>query len=352
MTSNFTRNDYLSWYLPRLRQSGEQTINLHASGVAAVMPAELEIGFDGNPYEMADRYEAALGRWLGIPPREVLFAPGATGGSLLGLLALASPGDELVIEQPVYEPMLRQAECLGPVKRLVRRIGDGWRLPLDEAETLITERTGLVMITEPHNPGGALSAREEVEALARLAAVHGAVLVVNEVYRGFGESDSYHGLADNVVVVSSLSKLFGSYWARVGWISAGADLIQRLRMAHFNLGMGSAPGAAAGLAFMAEADQRRDEARRKATVHLPTVSAWVEATDGISWQPPRGPGFGCIALPDGTDDVALAERLLTDHGVLLVPGTWFETPGTIRLSWLEAGDRLEEGLAQVAMSIP
>jgi len=351
MTSDFTRNDYLSWYLPRLRQH-DAAINLHASGVAAVMPAVLEISFNGNPYEAAARFEAALAEWLDIPAEETLFAPGATGGSLLGLLSLTSPGDELIIEQPIYEPMLRQAERLGPVRRLVRRFEDGWRLPLDRAAAQISDRTGLVMITEPHNPSGALSSRDDVEALARLAGTHGAILVINEVYRGFGESPSYYGLADNVVVVSSLSKLFGSYWARLGWISAAADLVQPLRMAHFNMGMASAPGAMAGLAFLADADRRRDRARRKACDPLERVESWVESTAGISWHRPRGPGFACIQLPDGMDDVALAERLLDEHGVLLVPGTWFETPGTIRLSWLEAGHRLEEGLDLVGAALP
>ena len=49
-------------------------------------------------------------------------------------------------------------------------------------------------------------------------------------------------------------------------------------------------------------------------------------------------------LPDGFDDVALAERLHDDHGVLVVPGAWFGAPGTLRVSWLQVGDRLAEGL--------
>jgi aspartate/methionine/tyrosine aminotransferase len=53
-------------------------------------------------------------------------------------------------------------------------------------------------------------------------------------------------------------------------------------------------------------------------------------------------------LPEGTDDLALAERLHVEHGVLVVPGCLFEAPGTLRVSWLQAGDRLEEGLARLA----
>jgi aspartate/methionine/tyrosine aminotransferase len=347
MSTNFCRSDYLSWYIPRLRKH-DQAINLHSSGVAAVVPSQLEISDTGNPYEAASLFEAGLACWLDMPVQELIFSPGATGGSLLALLALAGPGDELLIEQPVYEPMLRQAQRLGPVKRLVRRFEDGWRLPLGEARSLIGERTGLVMITEPHNPSGLVSAREDVEALARLAADNGALLAINEVYRGFGRTSSFHGLADNVVIVSSLSKLFGSYFARLGWISGAAELIERLRWGHLNMGMAAAPCAMAGLAFLKDADQRRERARSLAQDPIDEVQAWVEANHDLQWHRSQAPGFACVKLPAGVDDVRLAERLCDEHGVLLVPGTLFETPGTMRVSWLEAGERLEQGLALVA----
>lgn len=346
MSTDFYRSDYLSWYIPRLRQH-ERAINLHSSGVAAVFPAELDISYTGNPYEAASHFEAVLASWLGIPPEELIFSPGATGGSLLSLLALTGPGEELVIEQPIYEPMLRQAERLGPVKRLVRRLDDGWRLPLADAEALITEQTGLVMVTEPHNPSGVVSAREDVETLAGLAAGKGALLVINEVYRGFGEAPSSHGLADNVVVISSLSKLFGSYWARLGWISASAELIERLRWGHLNIGMAAAPCAMAGLAFLEDADQRREKARSQALDGIDAFEAWVGTNGDLQWHRSQAPGFGCVKLPAGVNDVELAERLCDEHGVLLVPGTLFEAPGTIRVSWLEAGERLGEGLSSL-----
>jgi len=346
MPIDFNRSDYLSWYIPRLR-AYPQAINLHSSGVAAVFPSQLELGETGNPYDAPCLFEAGLAAWLDLPPEELIFTPGATGGSLLALLALAGRGDELLIEQPIYEPMLRQAERLGPVKRLVRRFENGWRLPLDEAERLIGERTGLVMITEPHNPGGAISSREDVLALARLAGAHGALLVVNEVYRGFGEIESFHGLAGNLVVTASLSKLFGAYYSRLGWISAARELVDRLRWGHLNMGMAAAPDALAGLFYLQDAHRRREQARERANRGVNTVARWVEADQRLSWHRPRGTGFACVRLPAGVDDMALAERLCDEHGVLLVPGTLFEAPGTIRVSWLEAGGRLEEGLDRI-----
>ena len=345
--SLFAHNTYLEWYLPRLHR-GDHAINLHASGVPAYALDALPRP-EGDPWAMVSGFEAALARHLGLEPAEVLFTPGATGGTLLALLALGRPTAGILVEQPIYEPMLRQAERLGPVTRLVRKPGTGFRLDLEAAERRLHEGASLVMITEPHNPSGVLSPRGDVEALARLAQKHGARLLVNEVYREFGSAPSYHGVADNVVVVSSLSKLCGAYLARLGWISGPPALIQALRVAHCNLGMAAGPTAALGIALMPHLEALAAEARRLSAAGVDVVDRWVRETPGVEWTRPDGPGFGCLRLPPGVDDLQLAETLHDRHGVLVVPGSLWECPGTLRLSWLQATPAdLATGLERLA----
>lgn len=348
MTMSFDQNRYLSWYMPRVR-ANDGAINLHASGVQALTAAELSAGpGPGDSWTAAARFEAGLAAWLGIDERQVVFTPGGTGGTLLALLTLTQPGTHVVVELPIYEPMLRQAERLCQVDRLIRRPETGWRLPLVDAEKLIGPETRLVMITEPHNPSGRFAPSQDVLELADMARRQGAVLLINEVYRGYSDRPSYHGVADNIVVVSSLSKLMGAYAARLGWLSGPEPIVDRLRLGHVNMGMASAPGAEAGLAVLARADELRARAVEVSRDALPLVDEWVERTPGLFWHPPQGPGFGCVSLPEGSDDVALAERLHAERGVLVVPGSLFEAPGTLRVSWLQAGERLEEGLELLA----
>ncbi|MCP4546097.1 MAG: pyridoxal phosphate-dependent aminotransferase [bacterium] len=344
-TTRFGRNDYLSWYRPRLWREGDAAIDLHSSGVAWVEPHELTLPAEDSE-GMVSRFESGLADWLGLTPQEVVFTPGATGGTLLALLTLAEGGDEFVVESPVYEPLLRQVERLGKlVHRIERRLQDAWRLPLDQARDAISERTSVVLVTEPHNPSGVLAPRKQVLELAAMAASKGATLLVNEVYRGFAGTTSYHGSADNVVVVSSFSKLLGAYWARVGWLSSEQRLAQELRRAHWNMSIPSSAGAQAGLGFLEHADERTQAAVEAAGTGVDVVDAWVDAHDGLAWHRPNGPGFGVIGLPEGVDDIAFAERLHDVDGVLVVPGTWFQAPGTLRVSWIQTGDRLLEGLS-------
>jgi aspartate/methionine/tyrosine aminotransferase len=346
---SFPRNDYLDWYIPRMR-AHDGAINLHASGVEALGEEYLH-DLSGNPWEAIQRFEAALAEWLGIPAEETLFAPGATGGNLLALLTFGRLGSTVLAETPMYEPMWRQAGRLNRLERFARRPEGRWRLPLAELAERITPEVSLVAITEPHNPSGVRSPRQDVLALAEMASKAGAVLLVNEVYRGFAGSPSYHGQGDNIVIVSSLSKFLGAYWARLGWLSARGGFMDRLRSGHMNMGMGASPGALVGLSVVRKAPALATAAQAMAAAGRETVDLWVHATPGLTWTPPMGPGFGAVELPVGMDDVAFAEHLHDNCGVLVVPGRCFDAPGTLRLSWLQAGNQLEKGLDTIAREL-
>jgi aspartate/methionine/tyrosine aminotransferase len=82
------------------------------------------------------------------------------------------------------------------------------------------------------------------------------------------------------------------------------------------------------------------------------VDAWVTDTRGVSWVRPEGSGYGCLALPPGTNDLAFTAALHARHGVLVIPGSLWEQPGSIRLAWLQASTpELESGLERVALAV-
>lgn len=347
---SFHDNGYLSWYMPRIR-ADDGAINLHASGVPSLTLDDVRFP-DLDPWSAVPAFEEKLASWLGVPVKELLFTPGATGGTLLALLALTEPGDGILLERPIYEPMMRQAERLGQVDRFSRRASEGWTLPVDEVRDLMNDGTRLVMITEPANPSGTCALREDILAVADEAARHDAWLLVNEVYRGFTQNPSLHGARENILVVSSFSKLLGAYWMRLGWVSGPAEIVSRLQMAHMNFSMATKPAAALGLSLLDRADELRQRAISRSALGREVVGRWVDSVDGLSWTPPEGPGFGCVFLPDHAgDDVQFVQRAHRDHGVLAVPGTFFEVPGSMRISWLQAGAKLEEGLDRLGRSL-
>lgn len=345
----FDRNDYLDWYVPRMR-AGDNAINLHSSGVEPLGP-EFAAQLTGNPWESAAAFEDALGSWLGQPADEVIFTPGATGGTLLALLAMARNGTTILAESPLYEPMWRQAERLNPVRRFTRRPQNGWHLPLDELREQLSTDVSVVMITEPHNPSGILAPRDEVLELAEMASKVGALVLINEVYRGYSQTPSYHREADNITVVSSLSKFIGAYWMRLGWLSAAPAICERLRQAHLNMGLGTLVATMAGARLLQSIGPMAEASRQRSAKGRDVVHRWVEATPDVSWSRPMGPGFGALVLPEHIDDLAFAEHLHEECGVLVVPGHCFQAPGTLRIAWLQSGNRLQEGLDILAREI-
>ena len=339
---NFTDNTYLKWYLPRLSPM-TGALNLHSSGMPAVQ-ADAVSPPPATGFELFGRVEEKLAEHAGISKEELIFTPGATGGTLLALLALGGKNARFVAETPIYEPMLRQAERLGQVTRLERTFESGWQIDLEKAAQVIDDETDAVLITEPSNPGGVFSSRESVIKLAEICRAHGAHLLINEVYRGYSERKSFHGIADNVLIVNSYSKLLGAYANRIGWVSGATELIERLRWTSMNMGTGSVPSAAVGIGFAAQAAERTQAAREAAAAGVDLVDQWVASRSDIDWIRPQGPGFGAVRLPPGIDDLALVNRLYEEKNVLAVPGTLFFAPGLLRISWLQTHGRLQEGL--------
>jgi aspartate/methionine/tyrosine aminotransferase len=171
------------------------------------------------------------------------------------------------------------------------------------------------------------------------------------VYLGYSRRKTLHGIADNVLVVSSYSKLLGSYSNRVGWVSGPKEVVQRLRWAGLNMGASSVPSAAVGMGFAVQAAERTKMARKRAAEGVDTVDQWVEACPQVDWIRPEGPGFGAVTLPRGVDDLTLVNHLYEEKNVLAVPGALFLAPGLIRISWLNDGGCLREGLDIIAEAL-
>src|SRR5207248_4844956 len=129
---------------------------------------------------------------------------------------------ETIVERPTYEPLLRIPQSLGSrIRRLDRRFEERYAIDLKAFERLLTRRTRLVLVSNLHNPSGALIDGRTLRAMAdRLARVRG-FLVVEEVYLEclFGaRPESCVHAGPNVLVTNSLTKAYGLDGLRAGWV--------------------------------------------------------------------------------------------------------------------------------------
>ena len=127
--------------------------------------------------------QRALALKCQVAPYNIVAATGTSMANHLAMAAVVEPGDEVLIERPAYEPLVAVASYLGAeVKRFDRRFENGFALDPEEVSRKISPRTRLVVITNLHNPSGALADVDTISRIGEAARGVGARVLVDEVY--------------------------------------------------------------------------------------------------------------------------------------------------------------------------
>ncbi|AXH98060.1 MalY/PatB family protein [Ornithinimicrobium avium] len=147
-----------------------------------------DLGYAGDPAPVADAFAGFARDTWGWDPAQgggELRMFGDVGQAATAVLgALTSPGDRVVLTPPVYlafYPWLASLR-LEPHEVPMLDVASGGRLDLDGMEDALASGTRVVLLCHPHNPLGLVAAREDLEALAQMAAHHGAVVVSDEIH--------------------------------------------------------------------------------------------------------------------------------------------------------------------------
>ncbi len=309
----------------------------------------------GNPYlvrALSARYE--------VEPSQVMCAAGATSALNVLYHAFLRPGDHVLVESPGFDLFTDLAEALGVhVDRFERSPMDGSFDPQAVAKA-IGPRTGLVVLSDLHNPTGFPLDYAALKKLADLAGQKGVPIAVDEVYREFAHpaGNSAFGLAPNIVIINSLTKVFGLSALRCGWLVADPSLTDRIRNVHERIEFGPSNithsmGARVienPALFETHWKGLLDDARPIITQALDDMAA-----DGLIEY--SMPDHGCICFPrlvNVRDTRVYCERLMQASGVVVAPGEYFGTSGHIRIGFsrdrtilLNALERLHAGLRSV-----
>jgi len=181
-------------------------------------------------------YEALLERLAAkcrTRPECVVHATGTSMANHLAMAASLEPGDKVLIEQPTYELLVTTAQYLGAeVRRFQRRFEQDFRLDPEEVERQITPRTRLIVVTNLHNPSGALVDETTLARVGEIAAGVGARVLVDEVYleADFARrtSSAFHLDESRFIITSSLTKAYGLSGLRCGWALAEPEIARRM----------------------------------------------------------------------------------------------------------------------------
>jgi aspartate/methionine/tyrosine aminotransferase len=343
---------YISW---ALQFYGSVPFDLASSGIPAVKWSEL--GLDTPNIDDPAAYPAfknALARYNDVSPEEVTPAFGTSHAIFLAYAAMLSPGDEILVEHPSYEPLTRAAEGLGAVVRTFeRRREDGFRVVPERVAAAMTPRTRAIVVTTLHNPTGVRVEDDVIRELAEITAARGAHVLVDEVYAPFDALPedgvfrrSARKLAGNVVTVSSLTKCYGLGSHRIGWLLGPEEITERAIAASVaTSGYMPLSHASYGVAALGAVGKLATRAKTLLAGKREIAERWVRSLPNAHWSAPSDGLYGLVTLPGRGDLLPRIEARAREAGVLVGAGTFFGAPESFRLAWATCDlTRFEEGL--------
>ena len=290
----------------------------------------------------------------GVTADRVSIAAGASGANFQAMLALLEPGDDVLIETPAYDPLIAAARAAGAnVVHFARAWAKGFALDPYTIRTALTPATKLIVLSNAHNPSGAVATRDALEQVGVMAEAIGALVLVDEVYAEAQYVDApcpapAATFGDPFVTTSSLTKAYGLAGLRCGWILASAALSARIREMRDVID-GSGPFVAESLSVTAFAniDRLRVRARRLLSANLAQLRAMAESNPRLEWLEPAA---GTTAFPRvrGIDDTTtLVDLLIRQYDTIAVPGHFFQAPQHIRIAFGGRPEMFREALARL-----
>jgi N-succinyldiaminopimelate aminotransferase len=304
---------------------------------------------------VADHYRRH--QHLDVTADQVLITSGATEALAASLLAILSPGDEIVLLEPMYDaylPLVRQAGCIA---RLVTIQPPHWRLPIDAIEAAIGPGTRAILLNNPLNPAARGFDQQELEQLAALCVRHDLIAICDEVWEHVVFDGRQHvpliglaGMAERTVKIGSAGKIFALTGWKVGFAVAGRALLDPIARAHQFLTFTTPPNLQIAVAYGLGKEPSWFEDMRGALQRSRDRLTGALTAGGFVVLPSEGTYFIVVDLAASGlagETRALCRRMIDEAGVAAIPLSAFyesgQAPrGHVRLCFAKADGVLDE----------
>ena len=332
-----TQSTYMHWAKTRAKVKYDLALsgilNLPFGELGATI-ADIDINGD-NSYGYAPLVNALAAHAKVAPANVVTISGGTSMANHLAMAAAIEFGDEVLIEQPTYEPLLALADYFGAkVKRFARRAEDGYRVDVADLQSRISSATRLIVLTNLHNPSSALIDEETLRHIGEIANSVGARVLVDEVYLEALFEDappsSVH-LGPQFIATTSLTKGYGLSGLRCGWILAEPEIAQRMRMLHDVFGsLAPHPAETLSVLAMTRLANFIERAKHILTANRAVLNDFYDSREDLQV---TQSSFGTTSFPRlmrGNVD-ELYDALVNKYDTAVVPGKFFEAPEHFRI---------------------
>ncbi len=305
---------------------------------------------------------------VSVNASQILVTNGGKHAIFVAFSALCDPGDEVICPAPYWTTYPEAIVLAGGVPVVIDTDeASGFRVTVEQLEAARTPRTKVLLFVSPDNPSGAVYPPAEVEAIGRWALEHGIWVLTDEIYEHLTYGEHKFAsmpalvpeLMNQCVIVNGVAKTYAMTGWRVGWMIGPKDIMEAANnfQSHTtsnicNVAQMAALAAVSG-DLSAVYEMRAAFERRGKLMHK-----MLNAIPGISCLEPQG-AFYCYPSFEGvlgreirgkksTSTLELADLILQEAKVALVPGEAFGTPGYMRLSFALGDDDLGEGVRRIA----
>ncbi len=306
-----------------------------------------------------------------VEPAQVIVTNGGKQAIYEAFAAMLDPGDEVIVPAPYWTTYPEAITLAGGVA--VPVLADetqGYKVTVEQLEAARTDRTKVLLFVSPSNPTGAVYTADEIRAIGKWVEDNDLWVLTDEIYEHLVYDDIETGsmpvlcpfLADNCVIVNGVAKTYAMTGWRVGWMIGPKDLVKAATnlQSHAtsnvsNVSQRAAIAAVSGDLTAVDEMKVAFDRRRKLIVSM------LNEIDGVECPTPGGAFYAYPQVlgllgkeydaSDGPrlieDSAALAEYILDQAEVAVVPGEAFGSPGYLRLSYALGDDDLVEGVSRL-----
>jgi aspartate/methionine/tyrosine aminotransferase len=297
--------------------------------------------------------EENIVRRYGVLPQNVTTTNGVSNAIYILCRLLLSRDDHVVIESPVYEPLVASPDFIGCRISLLKRRPPDYSVDPDDLKAVVRPNTKLVILSNLHNPSSALLPDDLLIELAGEARniSPDIKVVVDEVYHDFVSRTILPAatLDDCFISLNSLTKAYGLGSLHTGWIIAEPDIVKNIkRLQTLIQGSGAKLLEAFVSVIIANLDEYWERSASVMSENRKLLHKYLKPLFNSGILSGRIPEHGCIYFPrvngvDNTDE--LVEDLAENHKVYIVPGRFFGEPGNIRIGFGGKTPKLEQSFS-------
>lgn len=320
---------YLDWYIhvPNVKYDFRSSGLSYFRYNLTLGEVDLSINYAyGNPEtakQLAKRYNVK---------QENVFisSEGASGQNARIIRCLAEKSEkknEAIVEYPTYEPLLRQTQEYFPrVKRLDRKEEESYRLDADALRKIVSEKTGLLVLTNPHAPSGAIANSNELREIMNIAQEHGFHVLCDEIYAEFERNSipSIFSINEELgIVITSFSKAYGLGGLKLGIALANKEFVTELYEDVLNtVGNSSNIVQIIAAELLAKGREKLDKHKQKWTKLKKETEEWLDKK-GFEYSPNEVGITYWVKMPVQDTHKWINKQAIPHHSLALVPGAFF-----------------------------